>query len=226
MPPDGDERTRLLGLADRTDVHDDLVAPVADAVLRVGGRVQLVVDHGQAAVVVEEDLAEAERVAGAFGAGVCGGDADDLRAVRDLDEDAVLHEGAGAVLEGGVAGKGDGRDVRVPRDRHGLARSGLGDVAAVADGAFRDGKDLVEVGGADVDRSTAVAVADQSLEVVVLAVGRPAVADDDVAVLVQADALTLVQGNGRHVEPFLVSMVRGRGAGLLFVLPVTYSELV
>jgi|GEM_PF-2450784 len=68
----------LLVLAAGTDVHDDAVALVAHAVLRVGGAVQFVVDHGQRPVVLEDDLAEAQRVAVPVGAGVGGRDADDL----------------------------------------------------------------------------------------------------------------------------------------------------
>ncbi len=168
----------LLGLALGAVVHEDLVTPVADALLRARLGVQLQVDHGQVTVLLEEHLAEAEGVLGAVGAGVGGAQADHLRSVLDVDVDAVLAERSLAVLEGRVRRQGDRRDVGVPRDVDLLEVSRVRDVAVVADRPLGGLEHLVPVGSTDVDLAT-VTVAHERLEVVILALGRPAVADHD-----------------------------------------------
>lgn len=187
-------KQELLGLALGAGVHDDPVALVGDALLGATLRVHLEVGDREGAVVVEDDLAEAERVAAALRAGVLGVDADGLGTVLDVDVDAVLAEAAGSVLESRVARQRDGRDVGVVLDGDGLELAGLLGVAAVGDGALAGGELLVLVGSADVDRG-AVLVADERLEVVVLALGGPAVlgADGARGGLVEADRLTLLE---------------------------------
>lgn len=177
MSPGGEHSSSppLLGLASGADVHDHQITIVADPVLGARLRIHLVVDDRKPAVKLEDDLAEAARIAGAVGARICRVDADDLTTVHDVHEHAVLMEAAGAVLDGRVAAECDGCDVGIPLhgDRFKRAAAFL-DVAAVDYGTLGGAEHFVAVSGSDVDQST-VAVANQCLEIVVLATRLPAV---------------------------------------------------
>lgn len=187
------QRVELLRLALGTDVHHDAIAAVADPPLGAPARVHLEVGCVERTVGLEDDLTEAERVALSVGAGVGGVEADDLRAVLDVDVDAVLAETALTVRDGRVAGQRHRRNVGVPGDGDGLELTGFTGVAAVADRTLGSPKDLVLVGGTDVDLPTVV-VAHQRLEVVVLPTGGPAVADADrVGVLLERDPAALLE---------------------------------
>lgn len=151
------------------------------------------VDHGEVTTFLEDDFAEATGVAVAVRVGVRRVDANGLTVVLDVDEHAVLAEAAGAVLEGRVARQRDRRDVGVPGDGDLLEFTRGSRVAAVADRTLGRPEGLVRVGGTDVDQA-AVAVADQCLEVVVLALGLPAVGGHDrVLALLERDALTFLE---------------------------------